>query len=78
MLRYIAQHQRWLSPKHEFPSYTPAIHLEFQVNHRRAAILPGQPMARGAATGDFLGKKWHHVMHRIGLHARRSAPIGAK
>src|SRR5215471_16621042 len=48
---------------HCLPQHTPAIHLEFEVDHRRPGKMPGQAEAGGATADQLLGQDVMEIMH---------------
>src|SRR5262249_41951682 len=51
-----------------------AIHLVFEAAHRRAAQVPRQPGASGAAAGNLVGKERIEIVHGVDLARRGIAP----
>src|SRR5262245_20909673 len=57
-----------------FPTDGTAIHLEFELLHRRPRIVPGQPGTRRAAAHDLVGEKRIEVAHGVDLRRRGVGP----
>src|SRR5260370_13927120 len=51
-----------------------AVHLVFEIDHRRPRKMPGQARTGGAAADQLVGHDWMEVMHGIGLHRRDVFP----
>src|SRR5215510_3908570 len=51
-----------------------AVHLEFELLHRRPRIVPGQPGARRAAPHDLVAEKRIEVAHGVDLRRRGVRP----
>src|SRR5215475_15322524 len=61
-----------------FPTDGAAIHLEFELLHRRARIVPGQPGTRRAAPHDLVGEERIEVAHGVDLRRRGVGPTEAE
>src|SRR5262249_18515221 len=57
-----------------FPTDGAAIHLEFELLHRRPRIVPGQSGTRRAAAHDLVGEKRIEVAHGVDLRRRGVGP----
>src|SRR5262249_40313784 len=57
-----------------FPADGAAIHLEFELSHRRPRVVPGQPGARRAAAHDLVGEERIEVAHGVDLRRRGVRP----
>src|SRR5262252_3502088 len=51
-----------------------AIHLEFELAHRRPRVVPGQAGARRAAAHDLVGEERIEVAHGVDLRRRGVRP----
>src|SRR5260370_13992502 len=59
---------------HRFAHDAAAIHLVFEIDHRRPRKMPGQARTGGAAPDQFVRHHRMEVMHGIGLHRRGVFP----
>ena len=55
-----------------------AIHLVFEIAHRRPGVVPGQAGARRAAAHDLVGEERMQVVHRVDLRGGRVGPAEAE
>src|SRR5260370_16132678 len=53
---------------HHLAHHAPAVHLVFEIDHRRACEMPGQAGTRSAAAGQFLPHNAIQLTHAIGLY----------
>ncbi len=63
---------------HHLPQHPAAIHLVFEIDHRRPREVPNEARTRGAAPDDGLGKDRVEVMDGVGLRRRRILPAEAE
>src|SRR5882757_2170748 len=63
---------------HAFNMDAAAIHLVFQIDHRRAVEMPSQTIAKHTAFSKLAFQQRIHVLHRIELHRRRLAPVAGE
>src|SRR5947209_6358027 len=55
-----------------------AVHLVFEIAHRRTGEMPGQAVSRGATAYDLVGKEGVKIVHGIDLRRGRVMPTKAK
>src|SRR6185295_3232960 len=58
--------------------YAPAVHLVLQAAHGRAAQVPCEPGAGGAAANDLVSEERVKIVHRVDLGRRGVAPAAAE
>src|ERR1700754_5152187 len=59
---------------HNFPQHPAAIHLVFEVDHRRTREMPGQARTRSAAAHQFIDDNRMEVVHGVSLRHGRILP----
>src|SRR5579871_5281755 len=63
---------------HDLPHHAAAIHLVFEIDHRRTREVPSEAATRGPAADQLVGKNGMKIADRIGLHAGRVLPAEAE
>ena len=56
------------------PQHPSAIHLVFEIDHRRPGEVPNEARARGTAADNRVGEDEVDIMHGVSLRRRRVLP----
>src|SRR5882757_9635605 len=63
---------------HAFNMDAAAIHLVFQIDHRRAVEMPGQAVTEHATAAEFALQHREHVLYGVKLDAGGLAPVAGE